>query len=217
MGSGKSNDQAIEEEDTARAKRRDNIKRAQRKVKRLINANAFVYGHPPIFVTYTFAQNITKLLEANRTLKAHHENLRLRIVGRNVRAVVVPELQKRGAIHYHAIYFDLPFIPKIKEVFEKSWGAGFVQVKKVTHVRNIGAYVSKYFSKQWHLHRSSGSKSYFSSMNLFQPEVFHGDKALDIINACDTLVAEHEEQFFSEKYGTIKYTQFTNKISTNTL
>jgi len=215
FGSTRSND-SVPEEDTPGAKRRDNIERARRKIKRLINSNAFVYGYKPIFVTYTFRDNVTNMREANATLKAHHDNLRKTIVGRCVRAVVVPELQKRGAIHYHAVYFDLPYITEIKKVFEKSWGAGFVQVKAVEHVINIGAYVSKYFSKQWHTHRTAGSKTYYSSLNLYQPETYHGEEALDIIDGCDTLLVEHKEEFFSEKFGTIKYTQFKQaNISTN--
>jgi len=131
------------------------------------------------------------------------DELRRSIVGRSLRYLAVPELQKRGAIHYHVIYFDLPYIAGIKSIFAKSWGHGHVQIKAIRHVRNVGAYVSKYFSKQWAQSRLFGGKNYFSSEGLFQPEVY---RTLDILSNYETIVIEHEQEFFSKK-GKIVYSQ----------
>jgi len=187
--------------------RTDNIERARRKIKRLINSNVFVYGFHPIFVTYTFAENITNVRQANAFFKKHHDNLRRRIVGRSVRYLAVPEFQKRGAVHYHAVYFDLPFISGIKDIFASSWGQGYVQIKAVKHVKNIGAYVSKYFSKNWFERKDKGAKCYFSTDGLFQPETLHGIKALDFMEGAGIMTLEHEQTFFSDKYGQIHYQQ----------
>jgi len=203
MGKSANND-SVQEEDTATTKRTDNIARARRKIKRLINSNTFVYGYRPIFVTYTFASNVTSMREANAVFKAHHDHLRKYVIKRSLRYLAVPEFQKRGAIHYHAVYFDLPYISRIKDVFAESWGEGFVQIKAISHVRNVGAYIAKYFGKQWDRHRDKNSKSYYSATNLYQPETYRN---FDILKNYDNLVVEHSEQFFSEKYGTIKYQQ----------
>jgi len=204
LGKTKTNDSGTEESRFS-GLRTDNIERSRRKIKRLINSNAFVWGYHPIFVTYTFKENVTDIKEANRIFKAHHQRLRLRHVGRSLRYLAVPELQKRGAIHYHVVYFDLPFISGIKTIFSESWGHGFVQIKAVKHVKNIGAYVSKYFSKQWFERKDKGAKCYFSSEGLYQPEVF---RSLDNLKSFGKMVTEHTQEFFSEKYGLIKYSQF---------
>lgn len=193
------------EHDDIDIKRVDNIARAQRKIKRLVNANAFVFGYYPIFVTYTFADNVQDVVFANRIFKEHMRDLRRRIVGRKLRYVCVPETQKRGAIHYHVVFFDLPFIVGIKQIFASSWGHGWVQIKPVKHVRNIGAYVSKYFGKQWASDRKPKTKNYFSSVNLLQPEVY---RSLDIMQKVSIIKKEHEQSFFSYKYGTITYIQY---------
>jgi len=198
----------FEIEDTS-IKRIDNIERAQRKIKRLVNANAFVFGYWPIFVTYTFAENVQDVAFANKVFKEHMRDLRRRVVGRKLRYVCVPETQKRGAIHFHVVFFDLPYISGIKDVFATSWGQGWVDIKAVKHVRNIGAYVSKYFGKQWLSDRKPATKNYFSSVNLLQPEVFRN---LDILRSVCIIETEHEQSFFSLKYGIIKYTQYKIKI-----
>jgi len=206
LGKTRSNE-SIEREESKTLPRIDNFSRAQRKIKRLINSNSFVYGYRPIFVTYTFARNEQNIKEANRVFKRHIDDLRRNIVGRSLRYVAVPELQYRGAIHYHAVFFDLPFIDDIKNVFAKSWGLeeGFVQIKAVEHVNNIGAYVSKYFSKLWHDKKVKGTKGYFSSEGLYQPEVF---RSIDIMNKYDKVELEFTQSFNSSKYGTINYKQY---------
>lgn len=183
----------------------DNIDRARRKIKRLINSNVFAWGYKPIFVTYTFKENVQDTSFANQVFKEHHDRLRRNVVGRSLRYVAVPELQKRGAIHFHVVYFDLPYIAGIKQIFAESWGHGFVQVKAINHVNNVGAYISKYFQKQWLEHKQKGDKTYFSSCGLYQPEVF---RSLDILESFGSMEEEFTKEFLSEKYGLIKYSQY---------
>lgn len=204
LGKTKQHDNAIEEEDSSRAMRTDNIGRTQRKIKRLINSNSFVYGHRPKFVTYTFARNVTSIREANRVFNNNRQNL-VRHFGRKLRYLAVPELQKRGAIHYHVVYFDLPYTSNIKEIFKKSWGEGFVQVKAIEHVYNVGAYISKYFSKQWASERVIGTKGFFTASGLYQPEIY---RTIDILKTFAILREEYKEVVISAKFGTVTYTQF---------
>lgn len=64
---------------------------------------------------------------------------------------MVWEKQKRGAIHYHIIFFELPFIKT--KVLQEIWGHGFVKLNKidVDSQENRGRDVSKYFSKNLEL------------------------------------------------------------------
>ena len=56
--------------------------------------------------------------------------------------IVMMEPQGRGAWHAHLLYIwqdqKAPFIPN--EDFRKLWGHGFVRIKKLDNVDNVGAY-----------------------------------------------------------------------------
>lgn len=60
--------------------------------------------------------------------------------------IVMMEPQGRGAWHAHLLYIwqdmKAPFIPN--DVFAKLWGHGFVRIKKLDNVDNVGAYLTAY-------------------------------------------------------------------------
>ena len=59
--------------------------------------------------------------------------------------IVAMEPQGRGAWHAHVVMIfpgKAPFIPN--EVIAKTWGHGFVTVKKLDDVDNVGAYLTAY-------------------------------------------------------------------------
>jgi hypothetical protein len=100
------------------------LSRARHKVRRLINSNCFLYEDKrkkiikPQFITYTFAKNITDIKKANLHFTKYIKRLNYQYF-RNKKAVmkyvVVIEFQKRGAVHYHVVFFNLPRVDKIKE------------------------------------------------------------------------------------------------------
>ncbi len=84
--------------------------------------------------------------------------------------LAVWEKQKRGAIHYHIIFFSLLYI-KNKELTDV-WGHGFLKINKidVDSKDNRGRYVSKYFSKDIDI-KNYKQKAFFKSQNLKLPEI----------------------------------------------
>ena len=60
--------------------------------------------------------------------------------------IVMMEPQGRGAWHAHLLYIwqdrQAPFIPN--DVFASLWGHGFVKIKKLDNVDNVGAYLTAY-------------------------------------------------------------------------
>lgn len=60
--------------------------------------------------------------------------------------IVMMEPQGRGAWHAHLLYIwqdmKAPYIPN--EVFRELWGHGFVRIKKLENVDNVGAYLTAY-------------------------------------------------------------------------
>ena len=62
--------------------------------------------------------------------------------------IIVFEPQKRGAWHAHLLYIwkdrTAPFIPN--KDFAEIWGHGFVQIKQLQNIDNVGAYLTAYLT-----------------------------------------------------------------------
>ena len=58
--------------------------------------------------------------------------------------MAIPEFQdlNRHVLHYHVIFFNLKFIRN--DNLTELWDQGGTHITKITHVDNIGVYVSKY-------------------------------------------------------------------------
>jgi len=187
-------------------KRDDHILRSRRTIRRLIEANVNAKTKP-VFITFTFARNVCSLEEANPLFSTCVKEMQRRW-GRS-RYLCVPEFQKRGAVHYHVIFFDLPFIPHIKQKMSKLWQHGFCQVKAIRKIKNIGAYVSKYLQKGVGDERSRGKKSYFCSRNMVKPIEYRGEKGIDI--ALGGMILEDEAvESFQSRQGTVIYSRYRN-------
>ena len=192
------------------------LSRARTVLRRLINANAWRWyddndkPYIPKFYTFTFAENVTDLNMANYEWKKFRQKLEYKF-GFKLKYVVVVEFQKRGAIHYHSVFFNLPYIP-VAEVSEV-WGHGFIKVNAIDNCDNIGAYVSKYMGKDVEDERLKGEKCYFSSRGLHKPiEVLEQKKIAPILQAlCG--YETYDSTFLNDYLGEVVYRQYnTNKV-----
>lgn len=184
-------------------------KRASAKVRNLINANPQLNK----FFTLTFADNITDLKYANNQFRCFIKRLNRYLVklGKSpVEYVAVVEFQERGAVHYHLLC-NLPYI-NAKELAQ-IWGNGFVKINKIDNVDNVGAYVTKYMTKDNADDRLAGNRSFFTSQGLNKPtEILDDDTASRIYSAvlCGDLEMKKEPYsttFDNEYLGKIEYTQ----------
>lgn len=145
---------------------------------------------PPVFLTLTFADNVQDWKYANREFSKFIQRLNYRVYGEKctkLAYVGVPELQERGAIHYHVLFFNLPYIDKTE--VESLWGLGYtrIEVEKVGNMKgeSLGKYITKYMVKQFYSKDKNGKdlfyydkemwegkKVYFASRNLYRPSVF---------------------------------------------
>lgn len=126
-----------------------------------------------LFVTFTFKENLTDLKKANLRFRNFNQNLARFITQernpkRFIKYLAVPEFQKRGAVHYHVLYFNLPYIPSVYDVFNKLWGHGWVIFRKVDRF-TPKEYLIKDLSKK--LDFSFNQKRYFTSRGLFKPDI----------------------------------------------
>lgn len=188
-------------EEDKKINRAKTLNRASNRVRRLINANM---GEHSKFITLTFADNVTDLKKANYEWKKFRQRLEYEL-GYKLQYVAVIEFQKRGAIHYHVVMFNAPYI-KNKRLNEL-WGHGFVKINKIKHVDNVGAYVTKYMTKDCNDDRLLGEKMWFSSKGLEEPKEIKDKKSIE--NLEDSLYwFQTYSNTFSNDYNSIKYTQY---------
>jgi len=127
--------------------RERSLKRAKANLRRLINANAGQYGKEftAKFLTLTFKDNVKDLDKANYEFEKFIKRLNYYCFGTkkaNLKYTCVVEFQKRGAIHYHVIIYNMPYV-KANDI-ANVWGNGFIKINKIDDVDNVGAYVAEY-------------------------------------------------------------------------
>jgi len=183
-------------------KRGDHVLRARRMIRRVIDAN--VTGLP-IFITYTFKRNVKSLEEANPIFSAHVKELQRRYG--KLKYLCVPEFQKRGAVHYHVIYFNLPFLKDIAYL-EKIWGHGSTKVEAVRKPRAMGVYLSKYLQKSFGDSRLLGKKCYTASQGLFKPIEKRVDNLLDSDIDFANMRLKKDVSYQVGSFGSVNYKRF---------
>jgi len=164
-------------------KRADNARRAAMVFRRIVSCN-LVGSRKPTLLTLTYADNFTDLAGAYRHLTAFIQSLRYRF-GKAFSYVLVPEFQKRGAVHFHALIWGLP-----KEVFHTEretrvlqtlWGHGFVFLKDTDGNEKLAFYLAKYFTKAFLDPRLKNQKSYVASRNIKRPIIQKGPFLIPVV------------------------------------
>lgn len=195
-----------------------------------VNQHPTVTGElvPPKFLTLTFKENITDIKEANYEFTKFNKRLSYMLYGehRNVfKYVCVPEFQKRGAIHYHALYFNLPYV-KFDDL-SNTWSNGYIYIEATKDdIVDYAKYVAKYMNKNnsqgeelFDVYKEKNmlnQKRYFSSRGLKRPRLYKLNiseeyywSLLDALNYChqDTYVTKGEYLGVRNDYFTIENKQ----------
>lgn len=173
--------------------------RAKSTVRRYANANPDLKK----FLTLTFAENITDLdiarYEFDKFIK------RLKTLHKKLKYICVVEFQKRGAVHFHVLC-NLPYIEV--NALAKVWKQGFVKLNRIDNVDNVGAYITKYMTKDNIDERLAGRKCYTMSKNLNEPKSYTEETKIDeILENVEGVKRVYTTEFESEYYGRIVYTQ----------
>ena len=155
-----------------------NIIRSKLQCQRIAKANMEYWE---TFITLTFEDNVTDIKLANKRFKYFIDKVRR--IKNDLRYLVVPEHQKRGAIHYHLLtnisindtklMYNQENNPKFKHV--KYWLDGFNSVEHIKFdVKKIVGYISKYMTKDID-NRLFGQRRFFCSQNCIVPKVSYID------------------------------------------
>lgn len=179
------------------------INRAIRKLFKYAELNSFQYKNKngglikPCMVTLTFEENTQDFEYTNKEFSNYMKRLNYYIYGKKcseLRYVAVIELQDRGAIHFHILFFNLPYInlkdKKTLEEWNSLWTCGKcpdISCKDMpNNAEGIARYITKYMTKQFYVGSGSSAphefvydmdlwenkKTYFASKNLIKPKVY---------------------------------------------
>jgi len=202
--------------------RERSLKRAKANLRRLINANVGQYGKEfkAKFLTLTFRKNIKDLDIANYEFEKFIKRLNYYCFGTkkaNLKYTCVVEFQKRGAIHYHVIVYNMPYL-KANDI-ANVWGNGFIKINKIDDINNVGAYVGEYLGQaekgqgqNLEDDRLRARKSYFSSRGLFKPVEITNKKMVEAVAAALPIEnLTYTATFENEYLGSVTYKQYNLK------
>lgn len=137
--------------------------------------------------------------------------------GVNLKYIAVREQHKTGRLHFHMLCNwdkELIYEDEIREVEryigEKVWKHGFVDIKILDHVDNVGAYIIKYMTKAVSIEFFKGKKVYLCSKGLERPLVYK-DYQADLIIQQYELEQKKEvftNSYISEYLGKVTYKEY---------
>lgn len=148
-------------------------------IRRLVDCN---YDDKSSFLTITFKENITDVKLAHNEFEKFMKRLKRYLKRTKVKYIATWERQKRGAVHYHIILFDVPFMDVNK--LEEIWGNGFVKINQIAEsVKQweIGVYLTKYFVKDIDK-KERYANAYSKSRGLIEPNEYKQKLDLDAVN-----------------------------------
>jgi hypothetical protein len=165
----------------------------------------------PRFVSFTFGENIKDIKKANYFFTKFIRKFKQFLKPKNVQLkyITVIEFQKRGAIHYHTIFFNLPYFKNMYDEMERLWGHGFVISEKIDKVKSLSSYICKYMVKEIADNRLYGQKCYFASRGLNQPWICYNDSVVRFVS--DFMPEEikpYEKIYPSDHCGTTYYRRY---------
>jgi len=165
--------------EATKEKRKDNARRSSMAFRRIVICN--LSGHEnPLLLTFTYRENKTKISDAYRDFTNAIKACRYKF-GTAFRYICVPEFQKRGAVHFHALFWGVQ-----KELLGLSrqypnnsidcfyWEHGFTFCKQTDGNKKIASYLSKYMAKAFLDSRLFSKKAYVASKNINRPYVVGG-------------------------------------------
>lgn len=201
-----------------------NIYRSKFSLFRLVKCN---YEDFKTFVTLTFADNVTDISYSNdcfRKFVIVISNYFRKKLNLSFKYIVVPEFQKRGAVHYHLLtnidYDDLELLEE-KTIYNKKkgwlefkflkkfWNHGFSSVEKIQD-NNIVGYLSKFseYMTKDNDNRLWGRRRYSFSRNLKRPEVVY----MNLSNFKDNILFANIVFQCKKTYSNVYSDNFGNAI-----
>lgn len=161
---------------SCKERRADSARRASLVFRRLVLSNLCGVENPVLF-TLTYSENIDDLRVAYRHFTSFIKALRYKF-GQSFQYIAVPEFQKRGAVHFHALFWGLPtqsiLCERRTRFYAGLWAKGFLYIRQTDGDARIASYLSKYMSKTFTDPRLKGQKAFVASRNCKRPNIMSG-------------------------------------------
>ncbi len=187
-------------QETKDENRRKTANRARTTVRRMVNANPQLRK----FLTLTYAENMTDIKTARYDFDKFVKRVKTRHA--DFQYICVIEFQERGAIHFHLLC-NLPYVD-VNDLACNVWGQGFIRLNRIDNVDNVGAYVTKYMTKDGMDGRLVGKKCYTMSKGLNEPiTVVDEDEIQAVEENVENVERVYSTEFESDYFGRITYTQ----------
>jgi len=159
--------------------RLSSILRARQQIYDIVEGN-FSFYLSPVFCTFTFAKNEKNVDSAVLIFRLFLRRYSRHFFGQEnvLQYIAVAERQTRGAIHFHAVFFNPPADVLSERKHRKMamlWRQGFVDVRDARRtlrgdiVFSLGAYLAKYLGKDNVVR--FGKNNFFASRGLVRPRV----------------------------------------------
>lgn len=132
-----------------RAESEHSLRMTFKRLRYLINGN-FHGNRNELFITLTYAENMTDrerlMKDYEKFMKRLRYRLKLKTADLDYLSVVEP--QRRGAWHMHVLLrFNgqkSAYVPS--DQLENIWGHGFVKIRRIDGIDNLGAYLTAYLA-----------------------------------------------------------------------
>jgi len=125
----------------------------------------------PWFFTFTMYE-VVPLRRGYWAFTVFIERLRKNL-GRDFSYIAVPEFQKRGAVHFHVLFWrlreDVLKNERDNRYIQNLWGYGYCDGIPTDGSPRLAGYFAKYMSKAMLDHRLGGEKAYSASRNIMRP------------------------------------------------
>jgi len=183
-------------------KRQDNAWRASLDFRRIVASN-LSRANPPLLLTLTYQENETDIAIGYKDYRAFVQTLRYKY-GKDFKYICVPEFQKRGAVHFHALFWGLPaeVFPQERQTrtIARIWRKGFVYIKETDGHGKLSSYLAKYMSKAFIDPRLKNKKAYVASRNIKRPVV--GRRFSPVWPVLDEYVGDNNPPVHDRAYRT---------------
>lgn len=131
-----------------RAENANGVRKTMNKLRYLINNN-FRGNDNELFLTLTYAENMKDVDKLYKDFEKFMKKLKYKYKEQSrIEYLRIAEPQGRGAWHLHVLvrFEDLKSAYIANDELRKMWGHGFVKVKRLDNVDNVGAYLTAYLT-----------------------------------------------------------------------
>lgn len=199
---------------------RRSVQRARISFVRLLQANLST-GTAPIFLTLTMRE-IVPIKDAWREFTLFAQRLRNKVP--RVVYVAVPEFQKRGAVHFHLLVWNLPNVTITSErstrTIAELWGNGFIDIVRTDGSPKLASYMAKYMFKAVYDERLYNSRLYSASRSVVRSVSIKSPAAISYIkdefklsdSAVDSFV-EYKSEYDTVWLGRCKYYKYNFSLN----